>query len=80
MTTGQEYLCAFAISGVVIIAFFIEEKMYQRKERPKKTNVLCPKTDKPLKDFELFNGHCVSCKFHAICKEKIKTNEQGKRI
>lgn len=47
------------------------EEMYKRKGRPKNTKTKCPVSNNFLKDFELVNGHCVSCVTKGKCAMKM---------
>lgn len=61
----------------VFVAASIDIHMYKKKHGPVKTDVVCPNTKRKLMDFELMYGHCVSCRFHEICKEKMKKATNG---
>lgn len=56
---------------VLCALFFIAKKIdmwYNKKEKPKTTEVRCPFDGKKLKDYELFFGHCKSCPLRSSCK------------
>lgn len=61
----------FSLVAGLLIRSLIYNHMFKKKYGPKRTQVLCPNTAKPLMDFELMYGHCAACKFHSICRDKI---------
>lgn len=53
--------------------FKLQDKMYKRiDKRTKVTATKCPEKGTPLRDFELAYGHCIGCRFHEMCRGKIK--------
>lgn len=62
-----------SLAIVCVLLYLIESLMdkHYRKKYTKNTSAKCPETGKRLKDFELMHGHCLSCKFHQVCKSKM---------
>lgn len=65
-------LMPFAAIFLVGIAWTIEEYMYKKKFGPSLTGDRCPVYGGRLRDFEVFNGHCVHCTDKENCKKQIK--------
>lgn len=53
------------------------DMFYQKKPRPKKTQSKCPVKGTYLKDFEVFEGHCVSCTEKEKCSLLIAKNRKS---
>lgn len=45
---------------------------YVKKDKEKKTDILCPATGKPLNTTEVFMGHCFVCMRRIECAKDIK--------
>lgn len=61
-----------AICVLVLLIFFA---MYKIKPRPRKTQILCPRTKRVLMDFEVIHGRCIQCV--ADAESKVKNMSKG---
>jgi hypothetical protein len=66
---------ALAMYGVMKLAAHLIDyyKVYQRKPRPSRTDIVCPQTKRKLMDYEVFLGRCASC----LVKNCGKVGEKG---
>lgn len=79
MNIAISLACLIAAWGLVIpiVLKMVAMAQYRRKERPKTTVVKCPVDGHKLKDYELFNGHCLHCIHKDDCKNKITGNDNS---
>ncbi len=65
MTSGQYLAFMFSWLIIVLLALYSIAKFidmwYEKKDKEKKTDIVCPRSGLPLNTTELFNGRCFKC-------------------